>query len=181
MNREFLARINHSGKFHMIPAMVRGKYVIRFCVTYEHATDKHIRKYYSSSSYIILEQPEPANNPNNELFSFATDEAWKEIQGFAEDVLESQSPNEPLQPIQPIVKKTKRKLTRTMSARFSFTRSVSREIYEQQLNNSGLTDGCTPICILDTSEILDTLQKATKKNLQRATEVDIDSTDEASN
>lgn len=68
-----------------------------------------------------------------------------------------------------------------MSARFSFTRSVSREIYEQQINNSGLTDGCTPICILDTNEILSSLQKATKKNLQRSKEVDIDSTDEASN
>lgn len=114
------------------------------------------------------------------LHSIQTDCAWKEIQTFAEDVLESQSPNEPLQPIQPI-KKPKRKLTRTMSARFSFTRSVSREIYEQQINNSGLTDGCTPICILDTNEILASLQKASKKNLQRSKEVDIDSTDEASN
>lgn len=112
--------------------------------------------------------------------SFDLDSAWTEIQGFAEEVLESQSPNEPLQPIQPI-KKPKRKLTRTMSARFSFTRSVSREIYEQQINNSGLTDGCTPIVILDTNEILAGLQKASKKNLQRTKEVDIDSTDEASN
>lgn len=68
-----------------------------------------------------------------------------------------------------------------MSARFSFTRSVSREMYEQQLNSSMLTDGCTPICILDTNEILAGLQKATKRNLQRAKEVDADSMDEASN
>lgn len=27
---------------HMIPSMVNGKYVIRFCVTYEHATEKDI-------------------------------------------------------------------------------------------------------------------------------------------
>lgn len=26
----------------MIPAMVRGKYVIRFCLTYEHANQEHI-------------------------------------------------------------------------------------------------------------------------------------------
>lgn len=118
---------------------------------------------------------------NSHCIQFSADEAWKDIQVFAEDVLESQSPNEPLQPIHPI-KKPKRKLTRTMSARFSFTRSVSREIYEQQLNNTGLTDGCTPICILDTNDILDSLQKASKKNLQRSKEVEIDdSTDEASN
>lgn len=47
VNREFLARINHSGKFHMIPSMVRGKYVIRFCVTYEHATEEHIGEFKS--------------------------------------------------------------------------------------------------------------------------------------
>lgn len=46
-----MARINHSGKFHMIPSMVRGKYVIRFCVTYEHATEEHIGEL---NSYILF-------------------------------------------------------------------------------------------------------------------------------
>lgn len=41
-NQELLAQINHSGRMHMIPSMVNGKYVIRFCVTYEHATEKDI-------------------------------------------------------------------------------------------------------------------------------------------
>lgn len=110
-----------------------------------------------------------------------TDSAWDEINAFGEDVLESQSPNEPLRPIQPI-KKSKKKLTRTMSSRFSFTRSVSREIYERQCSRSGLTDGCTPIIVLDTNEILADLHKASKKNLQRSNEFEIeDSTDEASN
>lgn len=57
INRELLARINHSGRFHMTPAMVRGKYIIRFCVTYEHATEEHI------------------------------DNAWEQIKAFAEQVL----------------------------------------------------------------------------------------------
>lgn len=43
-NQELLAQINHSGKMHMIPSLVNGKYVIRFCVTYEHATEKDIGK-----------------------------------------------------------------------------------------------------------------------------------------
>lgn len=68
-----------------------------------------------------------------------------------------------------------------MSSRFSFTRSVSREIYERQASRSGLTDGCTPIIVLDTNEILDSLQKASKGNLQRDNPVVDDSTDEASN
>ncbi|TMW42907.1 hypothetical protein DOY81_012013, partial [Sarcophaga bullata] len=56
-NQELLAQINHSGRMHMIPSMVNGKYVIRFCVTYEHATEKDIV------------------------------DAWTEIKTFAEDIL----------------------------------------------------------------------------------------------
>ncbi|XP_066997953.1 aromatic-L-amino-acid decarboxylase [Anabrus simplex] len=37
INQDLLALINGSGKLHMIPAIVRGKYVIRFCVVTEHA------------------------------------------------------------------------------------------------------------------------------------------------
>lgn len=44
INRDLLARINSSGRFHMTPAKVGGKYIIRFCVTYEHATAEHIGK-----------------------------------------------------------------------------------------------------------------------------------------
>lgn len=122
----------------------------------------------------------------NRLNFIITDTAWEEIRTFADDVLESQSPNNaPLQPLKPIqpIKKPKKKLTRTMSARFSFTRSVSREIFERQNSRGGLTDGCTPIIILDTNEILDSLQKAGKKNmLQRGGQCQVeDSTDEASN
>lgn len=117
-------------------------------------------------------------NPN-----FITEAAWEEIKLFADDVLESQSPNnEPLQPIQPIPRKPKKKLTRTASSRFSFTRSVSREIYERQHSQAGLTDGCTPIIVLDSNEILESLHKASKKNLQRCKQVEAtESTDEASN
>lgn len=88
-----------------------------------------------------------------------------------------------MQPIKPI-KKPKKKLTRTASARFSFTRSVSKEIFERQASRSGLTDGCTPIIVLDTNEILNDLQRATKKNIEHnnaINKVADDSTDEASN
>lgn len=52
INRELLARINHSGNFHMTPAMVKGKYIIRFCVTYEHAKQEHIGKSFISNILI---------------------------------------------------------------------------------------------------------------------------------
>jgi tyrosine decarboxylase len=45
MTQELLAKINISGKLHMIPACVKGKYIIRFCVTAEHASPNDIGTY----------------------------------------------------------------------------------------------------------------------------------------
>lgn len=42
LNQQLLAALNESGKLHMIPSMVRGRYVIRFCVVAEHATEADI-------------------------------------------------------------------------------------------------------------------------------------------
>lgn len=77
----------------------------------------------------------------------------------------------------------KKRFSRPMPSRFSFTRSVSREIYEQQMHNSNLTDGCTPICVLDTNNILDELNKATRNNERtRNTDIDLGNlTDDVSN
>lgn len=44
VNQELLKQINLPRKFHMIPSMVGGKYVIRLCVTFEHAKEGHIGK-----------------------------------------------------------------------------------------------------------------------------------------
>lgn len=70
-----------------------------------------------------------------------------------------------------------------MSARFSFTRSVSKEIYERQCSKSNLTDGCTPIIIFETDSIIDSLNRATKRNLQlhRAKPVDSGDIEDPSN
>lgn len=103
INRELLARINHSGKFHMVPAMVKGRFIIRFCVTYEHATIEHI------------------------------DGAWKAIQEFTDEVLAIEYPTEYPEVIKPTVtKKNSNKLSRQDSIRFSFTRQVSPELYQRQ-------------------------------------------------
>lgn len=44
MNKKLLETINESGKLHMVPALVHDKYVIRFCVVSEHATEEDIGK-----------------------------------------------------------------------------------------------------------------------------------------
>ena len=53
--------------------------------------------------------------------------AWKTIQGFATEILAEVTPKK-TRPSRPSL----RKLDRTHSQRFSFTRNVSQEIYERQ-------------------------------------------------
>lgn len=42
MNMEFLQRMNKSGEIHMVPTTFHGRYIIRFCITKERATEKEI-------------------------------------------------------------------------------------------------------------------------------------------
>lgn len=49
LNQKLLSEINASGKLHMVPASVNDKYVIRFCVTAQHATEQDIGKNWISS------------------------------------------------------------------------------------------------------------------------------------
>lgn len=42
LNKKLLESINDSGKLHMVPAMVHDKFVIRFCVVAQHATESDI-------------------------------------------------------------------------------------------------------------------------------------------
>ncbi|KAB0795491.1 hypothetical protein PPYR_12330 [Photinus pyralis] len=113
INRTLLAMINASGKLHMIPSMVKSKYIIRFCVVNEYATEPDV------------------------------EQAWKIIADSATDLLATL--DKPLSPdlvVRP-------PLTRTKSRQFSFTRSVSRDIYTRSLSKSNLYDGATPILIPD--------------------------------
>ncbi|MCP9261711.1 Aromatic-L-amino-acid decarboxylase [Dirofilaria immitis] len=43
MNQELLTKLNSSGQIHMVPASLNGRFVIRFCVCAEHATEKDIQ------------------------------------------------------------------------------------------------------------------------------------------
>lgn len=113
VNQTLLATINASGKLHMIPSMVKGKYIIRFCVVAEHANETDI------------------------------DYAWKVITNCANNLLRNIT-----KPISPDVV-VRPPLTRQKSRRFSFTRSVSRELYKRTISRSNLSDGATPILIID--------------------------------
>jgi hypothetical protein len=42
LNQDLLASINGSGKLHMIPSLVKGRYIIRFCVIAEHANEADV-------------------------------------------------------------------------------------------------------------------------------------------
>ena len=45
LNQKLLSTINASGRLHMVPASVNDKYVIRFCVCAQNATDDDIGRY----------------------------------------------------------------------------------------------------------------------------------------
>jgi hypothetical protein len=89
--------MNASGKIHLTPAKVKGKYVIRFVANQENCNEEQINS------------------------------AWKTIQQFADEIIGEIAPMEK-RPNRPRLKK----LNRTHSQRFSFTRNVSQEIYERQ-------------------------------------------------
>lgn len=42
INKKLLTNINASGKLHMVPALVREHFVIRFCVVAQHANREDI-------------------------------------------------------------------------------------------------------------------------------------------
>lgn len=56
------------------------------------------------------------------------EKAWEMIQGFAKELISEIAP----QKKRPTNRPTLKKLDRTHSQRFSFTRNVSQEIYERQ-------------------------------------------------
>ncbi|XP_044734645.1 aromatic-L-amino-acid decarboxylase-like [Chrysoperla carnea] len=117
-NKDLLARINYEGKIHMIPSQIKGKLCIRFCVVYEHATKDHI------------------------------DYAWNVIKEHANNILSQQQdtikavrpPSETKQPVL-------RQISRQLSRRLSFVRSLSKEQYNQtkQKQNNSLSDGASPL------------------------------------
>lgn len=150
----------------MTPAKFNGRYVIRFCVTYEHATEKDIL------------------------------DAWSQIKGFAEEILRDTQLEISSAPATPETERTssepvavtgkppiKKILTRTKSLRFSFTRSISREQFQSQSEH--LMDGCTPILVVDPKTIQQSFQQAAEdnqnNNITKLKDISDVDTDEASN
>lgn len=101
-NQELLANINASGKLHMIPSVIKGKYSIRFCVNSENATEDDMDQAF-------------------EIIRASTDELFTCLR--------------------------RPKLSRTLSRRLSFTRSVSTEMYRKSISKTNLFDGATPLVI----------------------------------
>lgn len=148
--------MNASAKIHLTPAKVKGKYVIRFVANQENCSEEQVEN------------------------------AWKTIQEFATDILTDLVPPKKARPARPAL----RKLDRTHSQRFSFTRNVSQELYERQssmyvssrfllnslieifFHRQKLMDGATPIVVIDTDDILQSLQRATQKNKEAAQQIE---------
>ncbi|XP_070515214.1 aromatic-L-amino-acid decarboxylase isoform X1 [Cardiocondyla obscurior] len=126
MNQELLANINASGRLHMIPARVMNKYVLRFCVTKEDATEEDID--YALS---VIEE-------------HATEVMLAHYEG-TEDEYRAKGPKSPAA------------LDKKLVRKFSFTRSVTRDVYKRSISKSSLHDGATPIMVVDDNSQVDAI------------------------
>ncbi|XP_015594458.1 tyrosine decarboxylase [Cephus cinctus] len=129
LNQELLANINASGMLHMIPSRVKGKYILRFCVTRENATEDDI-----SYAFDVIQE-------------HATEVMLTHFEGTEKAEFMPKSPKSPA----PLDKRLVRK--------FSFTRSVSRDVYKRSISKSSLHDGATPIMVVDDHSQVDTIEE----------------------
>lgn len=75
MTETLLKRLNRSGKLHMVPASLKGKYVIRFTVTSQYTTESDIErdwKIISETTTKVLQDDESADeelvSPDDDVF-----------------------------------------------------------------------------------------------------------------
>ncbi|CAG9865313.1 unnamed protein product [Phyllotreta striolata] len=134
VNQTLLATINASGKLHMIPSIVKGKYIVRFCVTAENAAQEDV------------------------------EHAWRVICEHTSELLSRKSIRSQVFVRPP--------LTRQKSKRLSFTRSVSKEMYQRSKSRSNLADGATPILVVDSDEEVENRQDAILDQLTGAVDDD---------
>ncbi|OTF84103.1 aromatic-L-amino-acid decarboxylase-like protein, partial [Euroglyphus maynei] len=98
-NQKFLSTVNASGKLHMVPASLNGKYVTRFCVCAQSATNEDIDHAYrviaqfATDLFEIIEmedkkkplstttmiETETAVNPDNQAANIEDNEAVDEV------------------------------------------------------------------------------------------------------
>ncbi|XP_012265736.1 tyrosine decarboxylase-like [Athalia rosae] len=129
LNQELLANINSSGKLHMIPSRVKGQYILRFCVVREHATEEDI-----DYAFDVIEE-----HSTEVLLAYLERPQTPEIM--------IKSPKSPPP------------LTKQLTRRFSFTRSVSRDVYRRSLSKSSLHDGATPLMVVEDHPQVDIIEE----------------------
>nr|BDD85280.1 tyrosine decarboxylase 2 [Ischnura senegalensis] len=129
LNQDLLDTINDSGKLFIIPAKSKGRYILRFCVVAETATDNDIDHAWSVISSITQEFLEARG-------VVVSKGVLRRAESIAAQPASPSSPGKP-----PIL----RRLTR----QFSFTRSVSRDMFRRSASRTSLYDGVSPMVVLD--------------------------------
>ncbi|KAJ8679591.1 hypothetical protein QAD02_015378 [Eretmocerus hayati] len=152
LNQELLASINASGKLHMIPARVRSRYALRFCVVHEHASDREIdwaadaiaelagevlAARCSAPMPIVTTTIHDQNQNQRQLHTPQTQQPKQLGVVSEEEEFGNKSPKSPA----PLDKRLVRK--------FSFTRAVSRDAYRRSRSKTSLHDGATPIMVVE--------------------------------
>ncbi|KAG8222232.1 hypothetical protein J437_LFUL001430 [Ladona fulva] len=130
INQELLVRINYSEKLFIIPSLIGKKYILRFCVVAERATEEDIKYAWDVITSIaaeVLEESERAEKANK----------LPEILGAAK-VPPTAAGDKPL--------------FQHISQQFSFTKSLSRDVYQRYISKKSLHDGVSPIVVVDEEE-----------------------------
>lgn len=96
------------------------------------------------------------------MFFFFSDKHWRLIQDFAAEILDDYAKERLECQKNKIAPRSFQAKAKT--ARFSFTRSVSRDVYDQQQLKASLKDGGTPILIVDPDDLSEHFERATFKN-----------------
>lgn len=119
----------------MIPAMVRGKYVIRFCLTYEHAKQEHIGReiYVNICIHFTTYRQRLGNDSRGSNLCFEKSKLQRRPKT-------GQTAENPVG------------LSKQQLSRLSFTRQVCQESLDRHNSLGELTDVCLPIFVLETKQ-----------------------------
>uniref|UniRef100_A0A1I8B4U1 Aromatic-L-amino-acid decarboxylase n=1 Tax=Meloidogyne hapla TaxID=6305 RepID=A0A1I8B4U1_MELHA len=93
LNQLLLTKLNSSGRIHMVPASLNDRFVIRFCVCYENATERDIQIAYEIIKQTAMSLREPIPEPIAENYELEMEEAEQYDQMMQDKQKNRNSPN----------------------------------------------------------------------------------------
>ena len=89
LTENLLKRINDSGKLHMVPANLNGKYVIRFAVVYQHAVEDDIKYSWDVICKYTDKVLRRSPSKNTVMFGFFMDNKYSAMHSTSAPLMQS--------------------------------------------------------------------------------------------